>query len=577
MTVAEYIVAYLAALGVRHVFGVSGANIEDLYDAAARSGGKVQAVLAKHEFSAATMADGAARSTSGLGVVVSTSGGGALNLVAGLGESYASRIPVLAIVGQVPRHLEGRGGFQDSSGMAGSLDAESLFASVARWCAKANSAHGIQRLLHDAVAASLASPRGPAVLLVPKDVQQASVDESDPFHLRRPAIAQSHAGLRFVRDRNRLATLIDSCRRRCDRVVIIAGAGVGNANARGPLAALAEHLDAIVAVTPDGKDAYDNHSPRFVGVTGVMGHPQVERAVRRARVCLLVGTRMPLVARAGLESALTATHLVSIGDEPLLLEPTAAADNTLELVGDLSAALRWVLANVRPIRCADTKARGVQAADYLPERSLTAGPPSMATYRQVMRALSAAIPSAAHVYVDAGNVGAAAVHYLTTPRDGRFVVALGVGGMGYSFGGAIGAAMSTGVRSYVVAGDGSFYMHGLEVHTAAEYELPVTFIVLNNNAHAMCVAREKLYYDTDATFNRFKPADLGGGIRAMFPSVTVGRATAADDLGQALRAAEATGGPGFVSIDVSADELPPFLPFLQSAPAVADQVKEQPS
>src|SRR6201995_3056336 len=97
--VVDHIVEHLAGIGVTHIFGVDGANIEDLYDAAYfRS--DITAVLAKHEFSAATMADGHSRGGAGLGVVAATSGGGALNLVAGLGEAYASRVPVLALIGQ---------------------------------------------------------------------------------------------------------------------------------------------------------------------------------------------------------------------------------------------------------------------------------------------------------------------------------------------------------------------------------------------------------------------------------------------------------------------------------------------
>ena len=106
--VVDHIVGHLAALGVDHVFGVDGANIEDLYDAA-HFRPEISAVLAKHEFSAATMADGYSRSGAGLGVVAATSGGGALNLVAGLAESLASRVPVLALVGQPATSMDGRG------------------------------------------------------------------------------------------------------------------------------------------------------------------------------------------------------------------------------------------------------------------------------------------------------------------------------------------------------------------------------------------------------------------------------------------------------------------------------------
>src|SRR4029077_2474301 len=104
----DHIVEYLAASGIDFIFGVDGANIEDLYDAAFFRD-DITAVLAKHEFSAATMADGYSRSGAGLGVVAATSGGGALTPVRGRGEALGSRVPVLALIGQPPITLDGRG------------------------------------------------------------------------------------------------------------------------------------------------------------------------------------------------------------------------------------------------------------------------------------------------------------------------------------------------------------------------------------------------------------------------------------------------------------------------------------
>ncbi len=72
----------------------------------------------------------------------------------------------------------------------------------------------------------------------------------------------------------------------------------------------------------------------------------------------------------------------------------------------------------------------------------------------------------------------------------------------------------------VIAGDGAFFMHGMEVHTAVHYRLPVTFVLLNNNAHAMCVTREQLYYNDFYSYNRFSPSHLGAGLAAMFPKLT---------------------------------------------------------
>src|SRR3954453_11466772 len=181
--VVDYIVDALARLGVGHVFGVGGANIEDLYDALHASGGRVAGVVAKHEFSAATMADGYSRTSNRLGVVVSTSGGGMMNLATGVAESYASRVPVLGIVGQAPSALHGRGAFQDSSGLAGSMDAHRLFAAITNFCARGDAPAPIAEVLPAAVPAAYgAAPGapGPAVLLIPKDVQQAVLDPAPP-------------------------------------------------------------------------------------------------------------------------------------------------------------------------------------------------------------------------------------------------------------------------------------------------------------------------------------------------------------------------------------------------------------
>src|SRR5690348_1642355 len=164
--VVDYIAARLAASGVGHLFGVDGANIEDLYDAAFFRD-DITAVLAKHEFSAATMADGYSRSGAGLGVVAATSGGGALNLVAGLGESLASRVPVLALVGQPASAMDGQGSFQDTSGANGALNAEVLFSAVSVFCARLRTPADIVALLPRAIAAARGG--GPAVLLLPKD------------------------------------------------------------------------------------------------------------------------------------------------------------------------------------------------------------------------------------------------------------------------------------------------------------------------------------------------------------------------------------------------------------------------
>src|SRR6201988_4175143 len=178
--VGDHVVERLASDGVDHIFGVDGANIEDLYDAA-HFRSDITAVLAKHEFSAAAMADGYSRSGAGLGVVAATSGGGALNLVAALGESLTSRVPVLALVGQTATTMDGRGSFQDTSGENGSLNAQALFSAVSLSCQRVLTPADVAPALSRAIA--VARTGGPAVLLLPKDIQQGYVACETGAHL----------------------------------------------------------------------------------------------------------------------------------------------------------------------------------------------------------------------------------------------------------------------------------------------------------------------------------------------------------------------------------------------------------
>ena len=213
--------------------------------------------------------------------------------------------------------------------------------------------------------------------------------------------------------------------------------------------------------------------------------------------------------------------------------------------------------------------QGLGAVDSTPPTELR--PPTHRgpgiRYRDAITALDAVLPDDVDIVVDAGNTGAAAIHHLPARRAGRFVVALGMGGMGYSFGAGIGMAFARRRRTVVVAGDGSFFMHGLELHTAIQYRLPVTLVLFNNNAHAMCVTREKLFYDGIYSYNRFTPSRLGAGLAAMFPGLHAVDVTDTDALAPALRDALDADGPSVVSIECSADEIPPFAPFLDRQPS----------
>ncbi|MBV8966763.1 MAG: thiamine pyrophosphate-binding protein, partial [Mycobacteriaceae bacterium] len=300
--VVDHIVERLAAIDVTHIFGVDGANIEDLYDAA-HFRTDITAVLAKHEFSAATMADGYSRSGAGLGVVAATSGGGALNIVPGLGEALASRVPVLALIGQPPTALDGRGSFQDLSGRNGALDAEALFSTVSVHCHRVTEPADIVGAMSRAIAA--ARRGGPAVLLLPKDIQQAKVN-----------CAMGADDLRWHHPVGDPRPIAQALRNAVGPITIIAGEQVARDDARDELEQLRAMLRARIATVPDAKDVAGTPglgSSSALGVTGVMGHPGVTEALAASGLCLLVGTRLPVTARTGLDEVLASVPTVSLG------------------------------------------------------------------------------------------------------------------------------------------------------------------------------------------------------------------------------------------------------------------------
>jgi acetolactate synthase-1/2/3 large subunit len=569
--VVDHIVEYLAASGVDFIFGVDGANIEDLYDAAFFRD-DITAVLAKHEFSAATMADGYSRSGAGLGVVAATSGGGCLNTVPGLGEAFASRVPVLALIGQPPTTLDGRGSFQDTSGRNGALDAEALFSAVSVFCRRIVAPEDIVSALPEAVAAARAG--GPAVLLLPKDIQQGEIGVNGGVRGFEPIGTQ-------LGDPQAIACALQGAD---GPITIIAGEQVARDDARDELEQLRAMLRARIATVPDAKDVAGTPgmgSSSALGVSGVMGNPGVADAVAGSALCLLLGTRLSVTSRAGLDEALASVPVFSIGSAAPYLPCTHV--HTEDLRGSLTLLTAALSGHGRPT--------GTRVPDDVPQTELR--PPAFRgpgiRYRDAMTVLDAALPDGADVVVDAGNIGASAIHYLPVRRDGRFVVALGMGGMGYSFGAGVGVAFGAmsarakrghlppegqgdrrqSSRVIVIAGDGSFFMHGMEIHTALQYKLPITFLLFDNHAHAMCVTREQLFYDGLYSYNRFGPSRLGAGLATMFPGLQSVDVEDIAELPAAIRTAFDVDGPSVISVECSADEIPPFANFLGSAVSVA--------
>ncbi|NMO05136.1 thiamine pyrophosphate-binding protein [Gordonia sp. TBRC 11910] len=531
MTVAEAIIEFLAEQGISGIFGVHGANSEDLFTAALRRG-DITVTVAKHEFGAGAMADGASRIIGRPSCVVTTSGGAAMNIVAALAEAYESRVPLLALIGCAPTTGEGRGAFQDMVTPPVTVDAESTFRSVTGFTAKVGSVDDLGSALH---AAFDALRRGlPAAILLPKNVQTASATAITPTEPRPHEITEVPASA--------IALL-----RSASNPVIMLGENISRALRPDDAVALAS-IGAVVVATPNGRDACP--LSLTAGITGIMGHPSAHDAIERADLILVIGSRLSMTDRAGLDAALDRIPTVHIDCEPPL-RPVTAHVPTTDLTSWITMLPKVFQSRLRP---APLAVRPLAVAQ----------PPDVGlTCTAAIIALAPSIPLNCNIFADAGNTGAAAVHHLPIGSGNRFVVALGMGGMGWAIAAGIGAARTTGRRSVIIAGDGAFFMHGMEIHTALEYSLPVTLIVMNNNAHAMCVTREKKFFPDVASINTFGHTDIGAGLAAMFPRLDVRTATTADDA--ATAAAELFTSPTSTNclvIQTDPCEIPPFATLI---------------
>ncbi|MCA9678879.1 MAG: thiamine pyrophosphate-binding protein [Kofleriaceae bacterium] len=569
MLLADALTLALREWGVRYVFGVSGANIEHVHDAIARLGGDaLRSVMTKTEVGAAFMADAHARVHRTLGVCCATSGGGMMNLAVGVAEAYAESVPMLALVGQVPTALEGRGGFQDSSGIGRTVDAMGLFRSMAKYVGKVTAPSDFWGVLHEAVEAALTGRPGPAVLLLPRDLQASDVP---PMPSWMPRSLDGFRAEVAPRDATSVRVLLERIRR-AQRPVFVVGTGVARCARPEAVVEFLRACRAPVVTTMASTGAFDHDDPQYLGVVGVAGHPSAHAYLNdQADLIVAVGTGLDVMTRGPLAPACRRADLaivnVDAGAVVRALEPSLVVEADAGIVFEQLHA-RW---RERSFTCPPVEGyvRTRFRATLAPVPA-DAPPPPAGALRQseALALLQPYLPERGHLVFDAGNCAASALHYLDVPADTTTTIALGMGGMGYSLGGAAGAQLGSapGTRTVVLCGDGAFLMAGLEVHCAVELGLPILFVVFNNARHGMCVTRQQLMFGDRRECSEYAPvkiAQLAGALGEP-AALWTARVETAAELAAALDDYHRhhVDGPGVLELHLPVEEVPPFTPFL---------------
>ncbi|MBR3679332.1 MAG: biosynthetic-type acetolactate synthase large subunit [Oscillospiraceae bacterium] len=465
---AEIVSKILKEQNISCVFGYPGGQILPIYDALRRAKG-IRHVLTAHEQGAVHAADGYARASGGVGVVLATSGPGATNLITGLAAAYADSVPLVAITGNVPRSLVGRDGFQE-------VDTWGLSLPVTKHSFLIKEPEQLAPVLRLAFRIAMSGRKGPVLVDVPKDIQMETIE-----YLPSPPQQPREAPTVSEEELDRAAELLSGVH----RPYVYCGGGVVQSDAGKLLEALAERIDAPIGCSMMGLSAVPDSNPRKLGMQGMHGRFASSAAMEEADLLIALGVRFSDRA-----------HTVQ-GKRILHIDVDAAeigknVATYFGLCGDLNEILTRLLPRLpqqsHPTWHTRLHSLRLEEAKRMEEYQAPMHPAGL------IQRTSEQFADAVFV-TDVGQhqMWAAQCCKLTRPRT--FLTSGGLGAMGYGMGAAIGAALAVSRRTVLFTGDGSFGMNCTELATAVSERLPITIVLLNNQSLGMIRQWQDAAYD----------------------------------------------------------------------------------
>lgn len=474
LTGADILIRTLIEQGCDTVFGYPGGQILNVYDSLYKYQNEIRHMLTAHEQGAAHAADGYARATGKVGVVMSTSGPGATNLVTGIATAYLDSIPLVAICGNVPTTQIGTDSFQE-------IDITGVTLPITKHNYFVGSVENLADTIREAFALAQSGRPGPVLIDVPKDVQTAVCD----YEPQVPVQPEERHAAKDVRIKE-AAALINASK----RPFIYFGGGLITSEAQEEMLALAEKIDAPIGCSLMGLSGIPTDHPRFLGMQGMHGHYASSMAMHDADLIISLGVRFNDRVTGNREKFAKLAQIIHIDVDGSELSKTV--NSACGLRGDVKLTLQKLIPLVNAEQKPDwekaVKALKETENDYLDIR------PGL-TPRNAIMTLNKHLGENTAVATDVGQHQMWAAQNVSFKKPRRFISSGGLGTMGFGLGAAIGAAVGTGERSVLVTGDGSFGMCLNELTTAVTYNVPVVILLMNNGVLGMVRQWQTLFFN----------------------------------------------------------------------------------
>ena len=478
MNGSEVVLQALAEQGVEVVFGYPGGAVLPIYDAIFKQD-QVRHILVRHEQGAVHAAEGYARSTGKVGVVLVTSGPGATNTVTGLTDALMDSVPVVCLTGQVPTHMIGNDAFQEADTVG-----------ITRPCTKHNylvkSPDDLARVIHEAFHVARSGRPGPVVIDLPKDILMGQA----PYR-RRAEVKHRTYNPKVEPQADEIERAVELMAQ-ARRPVFYVGGGVINAGpkASAALALLVRETGFPITLTLMGLGAYPGSDPQFLGMLGMHGTLEANLAMHGCDLMIAIGSRFDDRVTGRLDSFSPGSTKIHIDIDPSSINKNVPVD--VPIVADAGRAIdallgRWRARKIKP-RTAQIKPWWDQIDAWRAKESLR--------YRQddkiikpqyaIQRLYALTRDRTTYITTEVGQHQMWAAQHFTFEQPRHWMTSGGLGTMGYGFPASIGVQVAHPDALVIdIAGEASWVMNMQEMSTAVQYRLPVKSFILNNSYMGM--------------------------------------------------------------------------------------------